>query len=299
MNLFDLLAHTVGRGLNVLRGGIPVQVLPPVTTMPVRPPGGRKAPPETLLDRVQPAPAATRGPALPTMLDAEDFTAGAPWAASQWFTLAEFKAPAGVAWKIPAGPAYRAYLNARAYQAGLNGVASNRTITCPDLIDTPQSAPTLPTVYHPEVQIWAKVGAVWNRANVTAINFSTGVVNYDEPANCTDVEAYYVHNNGEWRLRVIRELGNSDTSAVAVINSSMGATHSVDQISSESNHKWPRELLLFEGFRLSLEVKSSREHQFNTRSGHVLRIYAVRREVAALDAKRMRQLNEFDLREGV
>ncbi|MFX8055783.1 hypothetical protein ABTK93_21400, partial [Acinetobacter baumannii] len=75
-----------------------------------------------------------------------------------------------------------------------------RTVTLPYLIPSLQGAPTLPSTYHPDVAVWAKVGGVWQRCQINAVNYASQQVTFVEPAGVTgtqDIEVYYTHADGQ------------------------------------------------------------------------------------------------------
>lgn len=221
------------------------------------------------------------------LLEARDMKPGA-WNAGQWSAVGYFNVPEGVRYAIPEGRAYRIYIRARHTQAGTNitGPAPT-TVAGLDLADTPQQK-TVPSLYHPEIAVWCKVGGVWQRVAVDAVDYATGSVTFQEPDNCTDVEVYYVHSTGEWRIRVQREMGASDSQATTVNNGSFGAAHFVDQNNLETLHKWPQVVQLVSGQRLTFEVNSTLEHVFNERAGQVLTIFSYVQQLAVLDKALLR-----------
>ncbi|RIH84710.1 hypothetical protein Mterra_01890 [Calidithermus terrae] len=290
MNLFDRVKQIGGkaqRGLAIFRD---VPAVAPA--QPAQP--------------AAPAPVAQRLEAWrPTRIDRKDFDPGQAFQAGEWFKLAEFEVPSETIWKILAGAPFFMYLRAFKARAGANAAEQARTITLPGLVQTPQAKPALGTEaskYHPEVTVWARVGGVWRRCRINSVTYAAGLeaCEYVEPANATDVEVYYVHGDGELRVRAFRKLGNSDTSAVSLFNLGISALHTVDQRDGETSHKWPREVSLTDDFTLSLEVKSGLEHRFVAgRDDMVVSIPAYSAQVATLDPMRKAQLAEIDVRGGI
>ena len=113
------------------------------------------------------------------------------------------------------------------------------------------------------------------------------------------MEVYYVHSDGEYRVRVYRELGVSDTSAVTVLNGSLASMHLVDSHNEETMIRWPRYVGLIPSQRLAVEISSSLPHVFNARSGHVLHIQGYSQRVKITDPQALRRAAEIDMREGV
>ena len=237
---------------------------------------------------------------LPTMIEADDLTAGV-FNLNQWSTLAYYEVPQGVILRLPQGHNFRMYVKAQATKAGQNsGAPANpSTITCPGIVQTLQTEPAYPTQQDGDVVVWCEVAGVWSQADVTAVNYGTNVVSYTEPANCTNVEAYYVHNRGLWRIRVQRQLGNSDTSAISVANGSFGGTHLVDQANVETSPKWPRPTVLIPGQKLQFDVDSSLTHTWGTRAQQTLILHGYAQMVTVTDKSLLRRIAEIDLREGL
>ena len=233
-------------------------------------------------------------------IDAEDFKAtGKPFQANEWVAIAEFKMPPGTSFRIKQGTQYRFFVRGVKRLAGANAAAASRTRAAPGIIQTRQTSPAFPTLYHPDVQVWFKVGTVWSLAAVTAIDYDLRTVTYNEPANATDVEVRYVTDLGEWRLKTTRSLGFSDNQDSTDVNSSFSATHSVDQNSNKTAGKYPRTTVLVPGQRYVLEVKSSEEIDFSSRSGHLIQIRAETRQIIVTDQARLARFAEIEARVGV
>lgn len=247
--------------------------------------------------RAPPAAIPTSG-LKPTIIGDNDLRPGA-FVADQFSVIGYFKIPEGVIYRIPAGKTYRQYIKARAAAAGQNGAAQTTIVSTPGIIETIREKATLPTLYTPDVSAWARVGGVWQRINVVDIDYAAQEVDVAEPASCTEIEVYYTHGEGEYRMRVQRELGNSDDTASMVLNGSISGLHTVDQNNLETSHKWPRYLGLIPGQRLTLEVKSPLDHVVNARSSHELNIQAFSQEITITDRARLRAIAEVDIREGV
>lgn len=257
--------------------------------------------PRPIVDRPLPLPPAElRTPWVYTSLDFYDFVAGEAWRNNEWFTLARFTIPVETAFRIEADQAFRAYFHALATQAGANAAAAaSRTIATPGIVDTPLGKNPLPARNNLEVQVWCLVGTVWSQADITAVNFAVGNVTYNEPVSCTQVECYYLHGDGEMRIRESRELGFSDAQATTLYNNSLSALHTVDQVSSDTSHKWPRTRTFLPGFQLSVDIRSARNHVVNPRSPHMLVLPMITAQLTVHDRARLRQIGEIDLREGV
>ncbi|WP_051304041.1 hypothetical protein [Calidithermus chliarophilus] len=246
-------------------------------------------------------PVVAMEPWRPFLIDFKDFQAAQAFTPGEFFKAAEFEVPTETLLRLEAGRIVRAYLYAQYTEAGANGGAdADATINVP-VIQTPHPKPALNTEaskYHPEVRVWCKVGGVWRRACIKAINYGVSVT-YVEPAGTTDVEAYYVHGDGEMRLRAYRRLGASDTAAVTLFNSSVSALHTVNQTDGEAAMRWPQENVLSDDFTIGLEIKSSLTHVVNERSPFILRLPAYLQEVRTLDPVRKAQLAELDVRGGL
>ncbi|MFX8036094.1 hypothetical protein ABTK80_21070, partial [Acinetobacter baumannii] len=83
-----------------------------------------------------------------------------------------------------------------------------------------------------DVAVWAKVGGVWQRCQINAVNYASQQVTFVEPAGVTgtqDIEVYYTHADGQFRFRVARDAGGVDDSVATVFNQSFSTMHSVDQ----------------------------------------------------------------------
>jgi hypothetical protein len=213
------------------------------------------------------------GKRLKLTVDREKFVAGT-WRANEFSVIGYYPGSRNVVVELLQGAAYKLYIKALAKKAGANGSAGSQTITCPSLVQTRRKQPTLPATYHPDVKVMCQTAGGWNLATITAINFTTGVVTYNEPANCTNVEAHYTHSDGEFRFRLQRELGGSDISASTILNGSIAGLHLVDQNNRDTNFVWPSLTPITSGYRLTLEVKSALEHTFQSRADHTIIIPA-------------------------
>jgi hypothetical protein len=249
--------------------------------------------------QVQQFAAISKGGLVPVLLEAGDLTAGS-WTSDLWSVVGYYRVPEGVIMRVPSGRSYRFYLRARNTFDGQDASITTSALT--GLVKTEQGRPSDISggvKYYPEVSVWCKVGGTWQRASITAIDFDTKKVTYTEPKSTTDVEVYYVHSVGQWRYRVYRALGNSDTTAASVANNSFSAAHLVDQNSVETSHKWPTDVVLIPGERLSLEVKTTLDTEFNSRAGNVATLQAYSQQVTVTDPQKLRQIAEIMVRQGL
>jgi hypothetical protein len=228
-----------------------------------------------IAERAVQAPQAVQqlGKRLKLTVDRSKFLPGT-WRANEFSVIGYYQGSEDVVVELLQGAAYKIYIKALAKKAGANGAAASQTITCPSLVQTKRKQPALPATYHPDVKVMCQVAGVWQLATITGINFTTGVVTYNEPANCTNVEAYYTHGDGEFRFRLQRELGGSDISASTIVNGSIAGIHLIDQNNRDTNFVWPQVTPITSGYRLTLEVKSALEHAFNARADHTIIIPA-------------------------
>ncbi len=284
MGIFEQLRDNISRGLGALQGRRPV------AAAPVAP--------------VAPAVAATPdSPWLTAWLDEEDFSAsGLPYRPNEWFSLAQFRVPEDRQVQIRAGERrIRMYLKGLAVQAGSNfGAPTNRNVVVANLIETKQAKPTLPSLFHPEVAVWARVGTTWVKCPVVAVNYTTGTITFEEPAGVTGadaVEIYYTHSDGQFRFRVLRELGNVDDAAATTFNGSFATLHTLEQANLETMWTWPNQVNLVPGMRISLEVYTANVQMvWNDRAGHYLHIYAESRKLNVVDRSRLVKMAELDMR---
>ena len=284
MGLFEQLRDNIVNGLGALQGRRPAPQVEPVA---------------------QPATAVAMpdGPWVTAWLDEEDFlSTGIPYRPNEWFSLAQFRVPEDRQVQIAAGERrIRMYLKGLAVRAGQNlGAPANRNVVVPDLLQTRQAAPTLPTLFHPEVAVWANVSGVWTKCQIVAINYNTNTITFVEPAGVsgTDaIEIYYTHGNGQFRFRVLRELGNVDDAAATAFNGSFSSLHTLEQSNLEAMWAWPSQINLVPGMRLSLEVFTANLPMvWNERAEHYLHIYAESRRLNISDHSRLVKMAELAAR---
>lgn len=284
MGIFEQLRDNISRGLGALQGRRPV------AAAPVAP--------------VAPAVAATPdSPWLTAWLDEEDFSAsGLPYRPTEWFSLAQFRVPENRQVQIRVGERrIRMYLKGLAVRAGSNyGTPTNRNVVVANLIETKQAKPTLPSLFHPEVAVWARVGTTWVKCPVVAVNYTTGTITFEEPAGVTGadaVEIYYTHSDGQFRFRVLRELGILDDVAATTFNGSFATLHTLEQSNLEAMWAWPNQVNLVPGMRISLEVYTAGVPMvWNDRAGHYLHVYAESRKLNVVDRSRLVKMAELDMR---
>ncbi|MCL6527645.1 MAG: hypothetical protein K6T57_12285 [Thermaceae bacterium] len=291
MGVFETLRDNVVAGVNAVRG----RVMPQAVAAPQPSPAPSAAP-----AAVQTSPWGT------AWLDGEDFAGtGIPYRSNEWFALSQFRCPETAHFRIAAGERrIRMYLYGQKTVPGQNlGAPAARTVNLPGLVQSQQAAPALPSAFHPDVAVWAKVGGVWSQCVITAINYATGDVTFTEPAGVAvtdNLELYYLHGDGQFRFRVLRELGGIDDSAATVFNGSLAALHTLEQTNLEVMWSWPQGVELTPGTRLSLEVyTSSTPMLWNSRNPNYLHIYAEARRIEVLDKGTLGVRAELSARNGL
>lgn len=254
-----------------------------------------------------PAPAAIQtSPWGTAWLDNEDFAStGIPYRANEWLSLAQFRCPETGHFRIAAGERrIRLYLYGQKTVPGQNLAApAARTVNLPGLLQSKQVAPALPSAYHPDVAVWALVGSTWQKATITAINYTTGEVTFTEPAGVAttaNIELYYLHGDGQFRFRVLRDLGNIDDAAATVFNGSLAALHTLEQTNLEIIWAWPQKTELAPGTRLSLEVyTASTPMVWGDRAPNYIHIYALGRRIEVGDKGQLARMSEINARQGL
>lgn len=244
----------------------------------------------------RPAAVAQSAPNTPNPITDQKLRPGAP-RVGEFSVLGYYNVPAGVIHRIPAGRPLRLFIKAQATQETDSGGA--KTLATPGIIRSSQGQPTLPVTFHPDVSAWGRVDGVWFPCEITSIDYDAQEVSVDAPNNTERVEVYYVHGDGEYRFRVYRELGISDTSAATVTNGSIASIHLVDQKNLETMIRWPRYVGLVPSQRLALEISSNLPHVLNARSGLSLHLQAYSQRVTVTDPSALRRAAEIDMREGV
>ena len=291
MALLDSLRNAVRRGLGVFQDA----------------PSAPSPAPQPQPQPARPAPAAVQASGWQfAWIDGEDFDpTGLAYRPNEYFALAQMRTPDTAHFRVLAGERrLRIYLKGLAAFAGQNlDTAQARTVTLPYLIPSLQGAPTLPSTYHPDVAVWAKVGGVWQRCTIQSVDYNNQQVTFVEPAGVTgtqDVEVYYTHADGQFRLRVARDAGGVDDSVATVFNQSFSTMHSVDQNNLETMLAWPQQVELVPGTRLLLEVFTTQVPMvWNERAGHYIQIAAMGRRGEVLDKGRLLRLAELENRGGL
>ena len=215
---------------------------------------------------------------------------------NEFSVLGYYPVPAGVIHRIPAGEPMRMFVKAQATATA--DAAGAVTVATPGIVASSQGQPTLPVTFHPDVSAWEQVGGVWQRVQISAIDTAAETVEV-QASGANPLEVYYVHSLGEYRMRVYRELGISDTSAATLVNGSLASAHLVDQKNVETAITWPRYVGLIPSQRLALEINSPLPHVFNQRSEQVLHIHAYSQRVNIVDKQALRRAAEIDMRQGV
>ena len=295
MKLIDLIAGRLRRIRTLpVTGGVKAAVQP-IRGRPVKPVAG-------------PKPTSAAIPlGLPqrALIDRRDMDAGVDWKANEWRPIAYFKIPQGTIYRLPEGEPVRLYLKARATAADVDnsGGASavTATVNTPGIVQTKMRAVALPSINHPEVVAWATVGGARQKVPVQAIDYAAETVTLSVPAgeSWTDITVYYVHGDGEFRIRAQRELGNADTAAALLMDGAFGAIHTVSQIDDEEAPTWPRLTTLIQSNRLVLEVRTGIRIDWNDEAEHVFQLEAYVLQVAVQDKAALRRLAEIEWRGGL
>ncbi|WP_114314095.1 hypothetical protein [Thermus caldifontis] len=294
MSVFDRIrqgvGNALGRGLDVFRGDVPRVEPPKAITLPPPPP---------------PAAVQVGGWGF-AWIDNEDFEAtGLAYRPNEYFPVAQMRTPETAHFRILAQERrLRIYIKGLAKRPGQNySTPTNRTVVIAGLVETPQAKPSLPSLYHPEVAVWAKVSGVWQQCPIVSINYATGQITFQEPAGVTgseDIEVYFVHGDGQFRLRVARDGGGVDDSVATVFNQSFATMHAIDQNNLETMIAWPQQVELVPGTRLVLEVFTQNTPiVWNERAGHYIQIAALGRRIEVLDKGRLQRLAELEARGGL
>ncbi len=239
------------------------------------------------------------------LIDRSDMDAGVDWKANEWRPIAYFKIPQGTIYRLPEGEPVRLYLKARATAADVDnsGGASavTATVNTPGIVQTKMRAVTLPSINHPEVVAWATVGGARQKVPVQAIDYAAETVTLSVPAgeSWADITVYYVHGDGEFRIRAQRELGNADTAAALLMDGAFGAIHTVSQIDDEEAPTWPQLTTLIQSNRLVLEVRTGIRIDWNDEAEHIFQLDAYVLQVAVQDKAALQRLAEIEWRGGL
>ena len=296
MKLIDLIAGRLRRIRTLpVTGGVKAAVQP-IRGRPVKPVAA-------------PKPTSAAIPlGLPqrALIDRRDMDAGVDWKANEWRPIAYFKIPQGTIYRLPEGEPVRLYLKAQATAADVDnsGGASavTATVNTPGIVQTKMREVTLPSINHPEVVAWARVnGGDRQKVPVKAIDYAAETVTLSVPAgeHWTGIRVYYVHGDGEFRIRAQRELGNADTAAALLMDGAFGAIHTVSQIDDEEAPTWPRLTTLIQSNRLVLEVRTGIRIDWNDEAEHVFQLEAYVLQVAVQDKAALRRLAEIEWRGGL
>jgi hypothetical protein len=294
MNFIERVRYSLGQG--AVRLGRILDPSSRLTRVPLNAPVLLPAPQTPQNGGIVPAAEALSS-YVPTSLDENDFKAGL-WQGNQWSRIATFKIPEGVIYRLETGKPYRFYVKAVRRRNGI--AAGAQVFNAPGLIQTKRVG-VLPSYDHPEVVVWARVAGVWNQCEVTAINYASGDVTYTELAGTTQVEMWYLHNDGEWRLRLLRQLGGFDTSEQTMVNGAFAITHALDQNDAQTQPRFPGDYTITPGQTVALEVKTSIEVSWGEvyKAQPAMQFQALNRQVRALDKPRLAALAEVEARRGV
>ncbi len=253
-----------------------------------------------------PMPAVPLGFPKRALIDRRDMDVGVDWKANEWRPIAVFKVPQGTMYRIPDGEPVRLYVKAKAAGSAVDnsggGSAQDATISVPGIVKTKMREVALPSANHPEVVVWARVnGGPRQKVPVKAIDYAAEEVTISVPAGekWTGITVYYVHGDGEFRIRAQRELGNADTAAALLMDGSFGAIHTVSQIDDEEAPTWPRKVTLMESNRLVLEVRTGIRIDWNDEAEHLFQIEAYVLQVKVQDKAALRRLAEIEWRGGL
>jgi hypothetical protein len=286
MGVFEKLRDNLATGLGALQGRRPA-----APAMPQARPA--QTPPAAVPD----------SPWMTSWLDEEDFaSSGLPYRADEWFSLAQFRTPEDRQLVVRAGERrIRMYLKGQAVLAGSDFATPTASdVVLPDLIETKQARVTLPSTFHTDVEVWALVGSTWQQCTINAIDYATSTVTFVEPEGVTasdGIEIYYTHGNGQFRFRILRELGGIDDSAATAFNGSFSALHTLEQTNLEAMWAWPNQVNLVPGTRISLEVFTNGVPMvWNSRSNHYLHIYAESRKLHISDRSHLAKMAELAAR---
>ncbi|ADH63644.1 hypothetical protein Mesil_1766 [Allomeiothermus silvanus DSM 9946] len=254
------------------------------------------------------APAAPAPAALATTpwrqqyIDANDFQAGETWRSGDYIRLAQFLLPEGTEWRLERGRPYGFYVKAVQDLAGQNlGAPAARNVVINDLQKSTQAGQaTLPATYHPDVAVWATTGSGRVKCTITNVDYTTKTITFTEPAGvngASAIQVYYLSNDGDWRIRVARELG-VDTSIVAILNDSFAVAHAVDQLNRRTARYWPQDTVLVQKQRLVLEVRTTVKMVWTPEAENILNFYAWMRQLKVLDDQRLGRVAEGVQRRG-
>lgn len=238
---------------------------------------------------------------------AADFAAGETWRTNEWIKLSTFELPENTDWVIPAGEFYTLYVPAVSRFNGQNlGAPASATATVSNLIQTKLAgAWSGPAAYHPEVQVWATVSGSAVQCNVVSINYTTGVVTFTEPAGVatsgTPIRIYHMGKQGEFRIRLQRALGDKDVSIAGLVNNSLLAIHSIDQLDAREGLRWPLLTQMSQKQTLLIEVKSTVEHVWNAESAPItlVQLPAQVRDISVRNDQLLSAMRESNARAGI
>lgn len=229
---------------------------------------------------VGPAPlAAVTGRWQPNYIAARVFTP-ANQVLDRWSTLSYLKVEPETIYGLPAGKPYRLYLRALGAFAGLSATAATATThVVTGIVQTPRATPVLPALYVPDVSVWCEVASVWSQVAVASIDYATGTIGYTEPVNCTNVNIYYTHGVGDWRITAKRVQGAANEQTTTLLNGSINGINTTDQDNTRTIPRLPHAIQLVEGFDLMLQVKSTLPMTWQTGAnpdpGQVLFLYSL------------------------
>lgn len=262
-----------------------------------------------------PAPAVANSQAPATALTkfrgreilASDFAAGETWRSNEWIKLATFELPENTDWVIPQGEFWTLYVPSVVRVNGQNlGGPASATATVASLVQTKLAgAWSGPAAYHPEVQVWATVSGSAVQCNVVSINYTTGVVTFTEPAGVattgTPIRIYHMGKTGEFRIRLQRALGDKDTSIAGLVNNSLLAIHSIDQLDAREGLRWPLLTQMSQKQTLLIEVKSTVEHVWNAESAPItlVQLPAQVRDISVGNDQLLSAMRESNARAGI
>ena len=254
-------------------------------------------------------PAAPVGPGKPRQLQFANFSANAAWSSNMPIVLAQYEVPLGEVFKPDPLAPIRCYLMARHETAITADAAVTLAVDLGaagyDLVRSNRVAPALPSLNHPDARafISSDNGGTWTESNVTAFDETTNTVTIAKVAATNRIKVYFLHGNGEFRLRVSRPAG-SDVVSPLIYNSPFKALHETNQIdgrtairlSGARSGDFPA---LAPRWKLALEVKTSAPMYWQSEARHELLIHGFTAPVLVHNWKLLEARLEQEWRSGL
>lgn len=254
-------------------------------------------------------PAAPLGPFMPRRLGFDDFSANAAWSSNMPIVVAQHEVALGEVFKPNPLAPIRAYIMGRHEAAIVADAAVTIVVDLGaqgyDLVRSNRVAPALPTLIHPDARafISSDAGATWNETTVTAFDENANTVTISKVAGTNRIRLYFLHGNGEFRLRVSRPIG-SDIVSPLIYNAPFKALHETNQIDSRTairlsgarSGDFPA---LAPRWKLSLEVKTSVPIYWVAEARHELLIHGAKAPVLIHNWKLLEARLEQEWRSGL